>query len=339
MEFLWLLVMLPGLAYLYVRWRFGLSAQEEKLIEEVMAKPNDDLLFAPLQTVQLADTEICYEDIPGKSPTAETILLLHGLTQTMLSFPPYFVEAFLQAGYRVVRIDHQGGGGSSWVPHWGQPDKYNLRDLARHADEVMAHLNIESYHVVGISMGGMVAQCMAIAYPERVLSLTSMMSTAYMDDPEIKPIPRKLVFGMAYVLRMYGKQLSSLRGKLRFNLAMNRLMQGNRSYRFDHRSTVEAAHYEITHKKGFNGKARLQHGYAIRKAGSRIEALQKLSVPSLVVHGTHDSLVRVEHGRKTAALIPNCQTLFMEGLGHHLPRAFCAEITGAILGLVGEGAV
>ncbi len=320
--------------HLYAKSQFDLPANADALIDEVIANPNDNLVFGKMEYVDLPDTQICYEDIAAKDLNAEVVVLLHGLSQTMLSFPPYFCQPFIDAGFRVIRIDNQGGGGSSWVKDWGKPNKYDLKDMARHATQVMDHLGIKNFHVIGVSMGGMIAQQIAIDVPSRVASLTSIMSSPYFYDPSLPKVPPKFILGIAYSIITYGRNLKTLKAKLRFKLVTNRTLKGDDSYECNNRTILEAAHYEITKKKGFNPRSREQHSYAIKKAGSRIEELKNINVPSLVIHGTEDPLVRLEHGQKCAAIIPNCKTLYLEGMGHHLPEAFNQEITGAIVQLI-----
>ena len=328
------ILILFTVVYLYAKSLFQLPANADDLVDEVLANPNKQVVFDKMQFVDLTDTRICYEDIPGKEKNSEVVVLLHGLSQTMLNFPPYFCQSFIDAGFRVVRIDHQGGGGSSWVKDWAKPNKYDLKDMARHATQVMDHLGIGQFHLVGMSMGGMVAQQIAIDLPNRVASLTSIMSTAYMFNPLLTNVPLKFKLGIVYCILAYGRNLKSLKSKLRFKLSTNRMLQGDDSYQYDHKVTLEAAHYEITQKKGYNSRSREQHSYAIKKAGSRIDLLKKLQVPALVIHGTKDPLVLLEHGKQCADLIPNCKALYLEGMGHHLPEAFNEEITGAIIDLV-----
>lgn len=317
--------------FLYAKSQFDLPADADTLIDEVLAAPNNNIVFSEIQYVDLADTKICYEDIPAQTSEAEIVVLLHGLSQTMLNFPPYFCQAFLDAGFRVVRIDHKGGGGSSWDKDWGKPNKYNLKDMARHTTQVMDHLGIDNFHLVGMSMGGMIAQQIAIDTKSRVSSLTSIMSSPYMFSPTLSKIPKKFILSIVYLVLVYGRNLKSLKAKLRFKLATNRLLKGDNSYQYDDKVTVEAAHYEITKKKGFNPRSRQQHSYAIKKAGSRIDDLKKINIPSLVVHGTKDPLVLLDHGKACADAIPNCKTLYIEGMGHHLPKAFNQKITKAII--------
>lgn len=316
--------------YQYLRNNIFFPKNSIELINEVIKNPKTNIVFGEMEYVELEDTNICYEYITNKNPDAEVVMLLHGLGQTMLNFPPYFCQSLLDAGFQIVRIDHHGGGGSNWVTNWGKPNKYILEDLSRHALQVINHLNISKFHLIGVSMGGMIAQRMAIDYPQRISSITSIMSSAYFYDPEFGGVPKRFILNYVLGLLVYGSNPKSLKNKIKVRLAIERLLHGDSSYSYDDRVSIEAAHYEITNKKGYNPKAGKQHGYAIKKSGSRLAALKKLTVPALVIHGKEDPLIIFEQAKKCAATIPNCKTLFINGMGHHLPEAFNDEIINAI---------
>jgi len=320
----------------YLKLNVFVPKESIKIIDEVIAKPNPSIVFDKMQYVELEETTICYEHVKNDDPNAAIILLLHGLGQTMLNFPPYFCEALLDAGFQIVRIDHQGGGGSNWVKNWGEPNKYTLEDMARHAVEVMDHLKINQFHVAGVSMGGMIGQRMAINYPDRILSLTSIASTAYFFDPEFGGAPKSFILKIVGLILVYGRNPKTIKGKIKARLALERTLHGNKNYTFDDRIHIEQAHYEIVHKKGYNPKAGDQHGYAIKKSGSRLEELKTLTVPTLVIHGKEDPLIIFPKAQKYAAIIPNCKTLFIDDMGHHLPKVFNGEIVGAIKELVND---
>lgn len=327
------------IAYGYLRANVLLPKTSLTLIDEVIKKPNPKIVFDKLQYVKLEDTTICYEHIKNKNPTAEVILLLHGLGQTMLNFPPYFCKGLLAAGFQIVRIDHQGGGGSDWVKNWGNSNKYVLEDMARHAFQVMDHLNIKQFHVAGVSMGGMIGQRMAINQANRILSLTSIASTAHFFDPEFGGVPKAFLLKIIALLIVYGRNPKTVKGKIKARLALERSLHGNKNYSFDDRIHIEQAHYEVVYKKGYNSKAGEQHGYAIKKSGSRLEELKSLTVPALVIHGKEDPLIVFQQAKKYATAIPNCKTLFINNMGHHLPEVFNNEIVQAITNLVKETVV
>lgn len=322
------------IVFQYVKANVLLPKSTLNLIDEVIANPNKDVVFNKMQYVKLDDLQVCYERIPSKNSNTEVILLLHGLGQTMLNFPPYFCKALIDTGFEIIRIDHLDSGGSSWVKNWGKPYKYTLEDMAAHALQVMDHLNINRFHVVGMSMGGMIAQRMAINYPDRISSLTSIMSSAYFHDPEFGSVPKPFLLKVVLVILIYGSRSKTLKDKIKARLAVERLLHGHKSYFFDDRVSIEQAHYELVYKKGYNPKASKHHAYAIKKSGSRLEELKKLNLPSLVIHGKADPLVILKKGEKCAANIPNCKTLFINEMGHHLPEVFKKQMVSEIADLV-----
>lgn len=335
---IWIVLLLLDILFVvvfqYMRTNVFIPKSSLQIIDELIKNPNNiasnNVVFGKMEYVELENTNICYEHIANKNPNAEVVLLLHGLGQTMLNFPPYFCQSLLDAGFQIVRIDHQGGGGSNWVENWGKPGKYTLEDMAKQAVEVMDYLNIKQFHLAGVSMGGMIGQRMAINYPDRIASLSSIASSAYFFDPEFGGVPKPFLLKIIGVLLAYGRNPKTVSGKIKARLALERSLHGSKNYTFDDRIHIEQAHYEIVYKRGYNPKASDQHGYAIKKSGSRLGELENLKIPTLVVHGKKDPLIIFQQAQKYAAAIPNCKTLFIDEMGHHLPEVFNKEITGAI---------
>jgi len=332
--FLLLLVIFCLIIFKYIKSNILLPKHTVALIDEVISQPKLTVMFNELQYVKLKNTTICYEHIASKNPNAEVILLLHGLGQSMLNFPPYFCQLLLDAGFQIVRIDQQDCGGSHWVENWGQPHKYTLEDMASHNIQVMDHLNINKFHLVGISMGGMIAQSMAIGYTNRVSSLTSIMSSAYFFDPKFGGIPKPFLLKIVLIFLVYGRRPKTVKGKIKVRLAIKQLLQYGNTTVYDDSTLIAAANYEITKKKGYNPKASKQQSYAIKKSGSRIGALKKLNIPALVIHGVEDPLIKFAHAKKCVAAIPNCKFLLIDEMGHHLSKKFNNEIAAAIKNLI-----
>jgi len=165
---------------------------------------------------------------------------------------------------------------------------------------VVDHLGIDQFHLMGKSMGGMIAQTVAIHNTNRVKSLTSMMSTAYFYDPELVHVPTKFKFHFALMLLAYHKGLRKLSNHLQFHLAIEHILAGTDKSIVDNQLVVQKAFYDIKLRNGYNKYAQKQQGYAIKKSGSRIEALSELELPVLIVHGKADPLVTFEHGVKCA---------------------------------------
>lgn len=303
----------------------------DRSIELLQKSVLPELMTGEVGFAYNGNIKICYELIKSDKPNAEYIVLLHGLTRTMLTYSTNFIQAFLDAGYHVVRIDNRDSGLSTWVKDWENGNKYTLEDMAADAMAVVDKLQITQFHLAGKSMGGMIAQCMAIQHPERVKTLTSIMSTGFFHDPQLVKVPQKFKFNFVLIYLASYRKLKTLEGQVKFYLAVEHLLAGSNKKAIDQLLVIQKALYELKHRNGFNKLAQKQHSYAIKKSGSRIEALQQLSTPTLVIHGKEDPLVKLEHGKKCAALIPNATPLFIEEMGHRVPKVYSKTVTHSMI--------
>jgi len=277
------------------------------------------------------DIKICYELIKSNKVDAEYIILLHGLTRTMLTYSIDFINAFLDAGYHVVRIDNRDSGLSTWIKDWENGNEYTLEDMAEDAMSVANHLQIAQFHLAGKSMGGMIAQSMALQHPKRIKTLTSIMSTGFFHDPDLVQVSRNFKFKFLLMYLGYRRGLKKLDGQAKFHLAVEHILAGDNKKAINQQLVLQKALYALKHRNGFNKRAQKQHGYAIKKSGSRIEALKKLKTPTLVIHGKADPLVKFEHGKKSAITIPNSQHLFIDEMGHRIPKIYSTPVTKAMI--------
>jgi len=179
------LTILSGLAiWIY----FGgpkLPAETDAMIDEVL---NNELpeLFAGKTGVATSDgLDIWYESISPENQSKGTVLLNIGMGTSALDWPQKFVREFVDAGYQVIRYDQRGTGMSDWVVDWDSKNPYSLADMAGDAVAVLDALEINEAHIIGLSMGGMIAQEIAINHPDRVTTLTLMMTTGHAIDPEL----------------------------------------------------------------------------------------------------------------------------------------------------------
>lgn len=323
------LVALSVLVWFYKGGKY-LPDNIESLISEVKSNPLPDLIFGELGYVQSGDISICYNVFGNKSAAAETILLVNGLTHTLLDWPPYFLDRLVACGYRIIRFDNRGVGMSDHLRGWKRESGFTLRDMATDAIAVMDYLEIENAHLIGVSMGGMISQELAIHFSERVNSLTSIMSTGFFYDPELVNEPRKFNFHIVRLYARYKKKLNIEDELVKYHLATQRVLKGAGEYDFHDMWTIQKAYYEIRNRKGFNPKAVYMQGYAIKKSGSRYDSLSKLNVPTLVIHGKDDPLIFIEHAYKYADIIPHAKTLYIDGMGHDLPLKYIDDIINAI---------
>ncbi len=285
--------------------------------------------------------EIAYQEIGD--PGGEPLLLVMGLGTQMLGWNQEFCEMLAEQGFRVVRFDNRDIGRSTMIESAGVPKRidmllgrrsaapYLLGDMAADTTGLMDHLGIESAHVVGASMGGMIAQTLAIESPERVRSLVSMMSTTGNRRVGM-PAPKTL--GTLMARPAPGREAAVEQALKTFRII------GSPGFPMDEQRLREAAgtSYDRGHSKA--GVARQL--YAITASGDRTKALHDLRTPTAVIHGAEDPLIQPSGGRATAKAIPGAHLRIIEGMGHDLPRAlwptFIEEISSNATRTVGEPA-
>lgn len=261
-------------------------------------------------------------------PTQETILLIMGHSCSALVWQPHFYQPLVEAGYHVIRYDNRGVGLSDWLPNWEQ-NKYNLEDMARDAMAILDDLGVAKAHIVGASMGGMIAQRIALSHTERVLSLTSIMSTGFFFDPGVKQYNLKLAFIIGRLYLRYGFQRSE-KSFMALRIGIREALSGPVESDRDLLETCRETLFEFRNRNGFNVETKTQHGYAIKKSGSRLEELGKIQVPTVVIHGDKDPLIMSEHAEKYAPLIPDAEFVMLEGMGHTFPKVYMPQIFEAM---------
>jgi pimeloyl-ACP methyl ester carboxylesterase len=274
-------------------------------------------LFAP----GAPGVELCYQTFGD--PDDDPLLLVMGLGGPMTWWDPALCRMLAERGFYVIRYDNRDTGRSTKVAgrvsrtmlirafsgrHVRTP--YGLADMAADAFALLDHLGLESAHVVGVSMGGMIAQTMAIEQPRRVRSLTSVMSTTGKrsvgwQHPRLLPV------------------LMVRRGRGRTAYAEGSAaiwaMIGSPLYPNDPEAVLTKAHE--TFDRGWSNGGVLRQMMAVTTQENRTQRLHALRMPALVVHGTADRMVHPSGGRATAAAIPGAELLLVDGMGHDLPPA------------------
>lgn len=277
-----------------------------------------------------------YEEFGDRS--GRPLLLIMGLGAQMILWPEEFCELLAARGHRVIRFDNRDVGKSTWFDQLGVPDvaaavgaalmrqpvtaPYLLRDMAADAAGVLDALRIDSAHVVGASMGGMIAQTLAIEFPSRVRTLTSIMSsTGNPDLPPANPEAMGVLLAPPPTTRDEAIERS---------VAIFRTI-GSPGFPFDEAEMRARAARGFD--RGFNPAGTVRQLIAILASGSRTDALKGLRVPALVIHGKDDPLVPFPAGQDTAAAIPGAELLAIDGMGHDLPRALWPRFADAISAL------
>lgn len=302
----------------------------DEIIESTMQEP---VPKAPMGTTGFAisqDLKIWYDNQKNTASIKGTVLLIMGHSNDAMSWSQEFMNVFLEEGYQVIRYDHRGTGLSDWVTDWDSENPYSLKDMVNDGLSILDTLKVKKAHLIGISMGGMIAQEMAIHHPERVASLTSMMSTGDIVDPNIPPISSTVPIEMIKVGLKYGI-VGGEKNNIKMQLASKEILMGEALYETDIKGIAQKALYSMRFRKGYNFMVGQQHQEAIVSSSSRYTELGQLKIPCLVVHGEKDPLIPVAHGKKCAEVIPNSIGLWLPKMGHDIPNVYMYTITEAIL--------
>jgi len=254
------------------------------------------------------------------------VLLVGAISYVFLSVPK------LPDGYQVIRFDYRGTGLSDWVENW-EEQPYALADLANDGKVILDALKIEKANLLGVSLGGMVAQEFAINFPERTNTLTSVMSSGNILDKELPPISNEIVFELVKTSIRYG-MFSSEENTIKLHLSARVILQGDAEYDIDVKGTAEQILYNLKKRKGYNPNASKQHHEATYRSGSRYEKLKHLKMPVLIMHGLNDPFIPIEHSRKLASILPNAKTKWFENMGHDVPLNLMDEICAEIFNVI-----
>src|SRR3954451_24353707 len=280
--------------------------------------------------------ELAYERFGD--PAGPPLLLVMGLATQMLGWPDEFCSGLAARGLSVVRFDNRDIGLSTHLHDAPPPDlaaatlgdtssaSYTLSDMARDAAELLDALELQSAHVVGASMGGMIAQTLAIEHPEKVRSLTSIMSTT--GDPRV---------GGASQEPLGARHPPPARDRaeaIERTVSTYRVI-GSPAYELDEPALRERA--GLSFDRAYDPAGVARQLVAIIASGDRTARLRELRLPALVIHGVEDPLVRVSGGRATAAAIPGAELVELDGMGHDLPRALWPLITDRVAALIERG--
>ena len=282
------------------------------------------------QFCETGDVTLCYETFGDPSDPA--MLLVMGLGTQMLGWPTEFCRTLAARGFHVIRYDNRDVGRSTHFDHIPPPPPgeifrgritnppYLLDDMARDGMRLLDCLDIGEAHVVGASMGGMIAQVMAVRHPRRVLSLTSLMSTTgnkRKGRPALGVIP--LFFR------------KPTRNKKKAVKRVVKLMDKVGSTGFDRDRRELEALAELSYDRGADPDGMARQLAASIATGDRTKDLRGIQAPTLVIHGTVDKLVKPSGGKATAAAIRDSKLMMIEGMGHDLPRGVWPRIVDAIV--------
>jgi pimeloyl-ACP methyl ester carboxylesterase len=303
-----------------------LPPDTDAIISRVLQDPLPLFVTGQTGIVQSGGVGIWYESVQPAQPSSGAVLLVMGIANDALGWPQAFIDGLVDAGYQVIRYDHRGTGMSDWDTGAG----YSLTDMADDAVAVLGTLGIEHAHVVGVSMGGMIAQEIARAHPTRVSSLVLLMSSGHIEDPDIDPVSREVAIELIKAGLKYGL-IGGERNLIKLHVASRVILRGDADYAVDVQATAEQVLYNLRARRGYNHAASRAHQAAVRRSGSRLEQLRQLRVPTLVAHGRADPLIPIAHSEKLVQTIPDARPLWVDDMGHDLPAALIEPICSALV--------
>ncbi len=299
----------------------------------VLASEEVNFVEYPTYSAHVNNVSIAYQQFGEQND--ETILLVMGLGAQLIHWDDDFVLDLVNAGYRVIRFDNRDVGfsqkmylsdepgfmtGIRFKLGWSLNAPYKLDDMAADAIGLLDHLKVKKAHVVGASMGGMIAQIMAANYPDRVATLTSIMSTSSAahlpaGDIEVQPRPKDI----------------TREQHIRDATAFWKVMGGQRNnYSDEQWWAVNARGYDrMYYPPGFSRQL-----WAILDSGDRVDLLKTIQQPTLVIHGSADRLLPLAGGEHTAELVSGSKLVVIDGMGHYIDKQSKPQIVKEILGLI-----
>ena len=279
--------------------------------------------------------DIAYEDFGVANDPV--LLLVQGLGMPLSAWPPILIESLVAEGFRVIVFDNRDIGRSQRLDELTKPNMlvqtlrskfgmkvaapYRLTDMMRDAVGLLDGLDIESAHVVGVSMGGMIAQILALREPQRVRSLTSIMSTT--NDRKL-PGPTRAV--TKHIMR--GPKAPTAQARFDYHWQLWRLL-GSPAYPL---ADEELDRFlKRVFARGMTAAGAARQTLAILAAKARTTTLGGLDTPTLIIHGDADPLIPIECGIATAKAIPGARMMTLAGMGHDLPEALVPRLTRSIV--------
>ena len=280
------------------------------------------------------------------SPADPAIILIMGLGAQLVRWPITFCQKLVDQGFRIIRFDNRDIGLSTKLDHLPVPSlttlmaqrmaglpmsvPYTLRDMGDDTIGLMDALGIERAHLVGTSMGGIIAQMIASDEPQRVISLTSIMSTSgNLALPPPSP-------AASAILMTRAPHPNYLEAYVQHGLTAMRVL-GSPAAEFDEPRARERLITEVNRSYSPAGFARQMA--AVIASGDRRASLRRIKAPTLVIHGADDPLIPLACGKDTAANIPGAELLIIPGMGHDLPPMIHDTIVEGIVGIARRGSL
>ena len=270
------------------------------------------------------DCELFHESFGD--PAAPTLLMVNGLGSQCINYRDEWCAMFVERGFHVIRFDNRDIGLSTsfeGAPTGEGGEAYRLSDMAADAIAVLDANGVDRAHVMGLSMGGMIVQTLAIEHPERLLTMTSVMSST--GEPDVgRPTPE----AWAHLTRPPATDRESF---VEGHVEGMRIW-GSPEFADEDRWRADA---ERAFDRSFRPTGTRRQFLAVQASGSRADALRGVTTPTLVLHGDRDTLIDISGGRRTAELVPDARFEAIEGMGHDYPP----QLWGRWVDLVGAFAL
>ena len=264
------------------------------------------------QRFYIGNREIAYEVFGSTFDPA--IILIRGLGTQMIEWPRNLIDCLSAAGYCAVVFDNRDSGHSS-----RSPESYSLTDMAIDTKRLMDHLSIKEANIVGMSMGGIIAQLLALKFPERVKSLTLMMTTS--GKPSL-PLPDE------HILTLWSSQANDKHSILTLGVGKRQYLLG-RAEKEDESQSVE--YILRCYERDYDLEATQIQMKAVMSEPSREKSLPNIDIPVLIIHGTDDLMVPIAHASDLHELIPNSKLVVLDGMGHATTITFGKAIAQHIV--------
>jgi pimeloyl-ACP methyl ester carboxylesterase len=287
-----------------------------------------------VSTFRANGIDLCVETFGD--PSSKPLVLIMGLGAQMIVWPDLFCADLAAQGFFVIRFDNRDIGQSTWLTHLGVPNTmallgrialrlpitvpYTLRDMAADVVGLLDVLKIERAHVAGASMGGMIGQELAINFPERLLTLTSIMSST--GDPKLPPATAEAT------AILFAQSPTEQDGYIKHYIQVMQVLRGPH---FPEETPGDLARSERVFSRGINPGGVARQFAAILASGNRTKKLATVKTPTLVIHGDADPLIRIEGGKRTAAAIAGAKLTIIPKMGHSLPQAVWPAIIDAMV--------
>ena len=282
---------------------------------------------------EVNNINIWWEDFGN--PSNPSVLLIMGANANALLWREDFINPIVKSGFHVVRFDNRDVGKSTWVttePTFNidagsvvaSEVSYTLEDMASDAVGLMDHLNIQKAHIIGASMGGMITQVIGLDYPDRVSSLTPIMSSPGigLEDSNLQGPTQEMMEAIIESMKL------NMEGEYEDALVVNyRVLSGSRFPFNEEKFREQAKDVIALGHNPFPG-----HGAAVGQSPHRGVRLSEIDIPTLVIHGTEDAILPYDHGQALAEGIKNAELMTLEGVGHEIPEELTEEITQKIIG-------